>query len=517
MSNFRVAIENIFDGISSTRYFGAKSSYDSSIGVDPDYPIEGQIKTSGMLCPTPYAKFSSITGAPMWIVTNPKESNVYVYTTDGSFVRYDEDLDNETSLTSPTSGAGNGMAYYNNYIYLATPTNISRYGPMNGTPTMAQNVWTSALLGTQTSLGNFTYPTIRGVKVPNHPMHVHGDNFLYFGDVVDGQGVIHAIGTQKGSVEGDTDDSSAYNVLDLPFGYIPTDIASYGTDLVILAMQTRDDKINQGGASLFFWDTFDDTFYNEVPLSDPMATAILNSNGRLYIWSGNSQNGCRLSEYLGGDSVREIAYLEEGAPPFAGAVDSLGSRLAWGVYTTYPEDSASIMAFGSKSSRLPAGMHNIIRATSSGANRNVTSAKFVQQSSNIRPRMVVGWNDDSGSGLDKYNSGATLNNIWRSKLYTIGNKFNIHKISMRLGREIAANMEVSVKIYIDDLSSSFTLSTVNNTNFSGRKVIYKRPGLDNVRGENNFLIELSWGGTAELPVTLPLTIYGEVFEDETAQ
>jgi len=511
-----ITIESILAGHSTAQYFGSKDSYNSSIGVDPDYPIGGGVRTSGMIVPTVYAKFSgaNIEGAPLWVMTNPKDTLTYVYDDGAGVTSYNSSLASETNITSPTSSDGNGGAYYNNYLYLATRADVARYGPLNGSPSIAQNVWTAATLGSQVALGNFTYPSIRGVKIPNHPMHYHSDNSLYFGDVVTGQGVIHRIKTKKTSVEGDTNDNSAYNVLDLPIGYIPVDIESYGTDLVILAIQTTDATVNQGKAALFFWDTVDpDTFYNKVDLSDPIATALLNVNGILYMWTGNFQGGSRLSQYIGGDSVIEIAFMEEGAPPLAGSVDSLGSRINWGAYTTYPETSASVIAFGSKTRDFSNGLHNVARTTSAGANQNCTAMKYVQQDSNKEPKVVAGWKDDTTQGMDKEGSG-TYNSVFRTDMINVGKKFSINKITIPLGATLAANMEVVPKIYLDDLSSSDTLTTINSTNFSGRKVVYKQNELIGSKGDSNFLIEFNFGGTVELPVLLPITITLDIFKDE---
>jgi len=155
MSQKTLIIKSIFKGHNPAKYFGVEGGYDSSIGIDPDFPVGAGTKTSGMLIPTRFEKFSGagVLGAPMWIMTNPKNEIIYVYDNAGGFVSYEKTLTTETALTSPTSGAGNGGQYHNNFLYLATPTNISRYGPLDGSPAIGQNVWTAATLGSQTALG----------------------------------------------------------------------------------------------------------------------------------------------------------------------------------------------------------------------------------------------------------------------------------------------------------------------------------------------------------------------------
>ena len=391
-----IKFASIMGGFSDTQYQGTGLNYNSAIAIDPDYPVTG-VRTSGMICPVRHEVFSgaNVSGFPLWLITNPKNSLVYTYLSNGKFISYTSAFASETLVGTPTSGAGNGAAYYNNYIYLATPTNVSCYGPLNGAPSLVNTYWTGTL--GKNALTNTTYPTLRNASMPNHPMHVHFDGALYFGDVVSGQGVIHKIQTKKGAAEGDTDDGSSFNVLDLPFGFMPVAIGSYSLDLVILAIQTTNGVINQGNACLFFWDPTDvATFYNQVPLPDPLATAILNNNGAIYVFTGNSVNGVRLSQYTAGQTAQEIAYIEEGTPPMAGAVDSLGSRIVWASWGTYPENNVSVMAYGSKKGNLPQGIHNISRATSDQTTGIITALKYIQQDSNVEPKLILGWGDNTG-------------------------------------------------------------------------------------------------------------------------
>lgn len=518
------SVDSVLGGLSPTQYQVVDGQYLGALGVDPDYPItSSDVRTSGSLVPTVYEKFSgsNITGFPKWISTNAKDTNVYVYASDGKFVSYNSSLASETLIGTPTSGAGNGMEYYNNYIYIATPTDISRYGPLDGSPSLTNNVWTGATLGSLTALTNTTYLSLQGTPIPNHAMHKHGNNFLYFCDFANGQGFISAIKTRKVTVEGDTNDGSDYNVLDLPFGFYPTDIESFGTDLIISAIQTTDTTINQGKAALFLWDTTNASFYKgPIFLPDPIVTALLNVNGVINIFSGNAQNGFRISEYSGGDSVRDIAYFEEGTPPLAGAVDAIGNRLLFGTYTSYPARSASVFSFGSKNAALPKALHNVIYTTSTGATPLASAVRYVQQASNIIPRAVVGWGDVTEYGIDKLSTTATYKSIWRSKVFTVGNPFIIKEIRIPLGKTIAANMSIIPKIYVDDGSTITTLESINSSNFpSSRKAVYKQPEITdssgvNTAGTNNFFIELVWGGTVSLPVLLPIEIFVDVYADE---
>ena len=523
-----ITIDSILDGFSQTQYLSSKGSIDSSIGVDPDLPLTTTFtKASGMPVPSQYADFhgAGLSGAPMWVLTMNKGSTVYAYAADGEFIEYSSALTaaSELVIGTPTSGAGNGAAYYNNYIYLATPTNISRYGPLDGGATLTNTVWTGATLGSQTAMTNTTYPSLRGVALPNHPMHVHGDNALYVGDVLNGQGILHKIKTKKVTDEGDTNDGSSYDALDLPFGFIPIDIEAWGVDIVVLAVQTTNTTINQGKAALFFWETTDtDTFYRgPVYLPDPLGTALLNVNGILRIFSGNASSGVRVSKYIGGETIsdRDIdtEFLEDSLPPFAGAVDAFGSRGVWGGFSTYPENSACVWSLGSKKGKVLMGLHNIVRATSTNpTNQIVTALKFVEQQDAITPKMVVGWKDNTTQGLDKYGTTGTINSVWRTRFQNVGQKFQIIEIRVPLGKAVGANMEIIPVVGLDDQSSTLALTTINNTNYtnSPRKVMYKEPDLPDVIGENNFWLEYNHGGTVTLPQLLPIKVTIETFDEE---
>src|SRR3990167_8667081 len=209
-------INNIWGGVSPSQYFGREGNYLAGIGIDPDLPQSdavGSRQTSGLLRPSGYASFDSgnVNANPFWIMTSPKTALVYTYLDNGRLISYNSSLAiaSETLIGTPTSGAGNGATYYNNGLYLATPTDISYYFPLNDTATLYNSRWTGAALGTQTALTNTTYPSIRGYGVmPNHPMHVHTDNKLYFGDFLNGVGYIHYIKTSSTIKEGDTNNGS---------------------------------------------------------------------------------------------------------------------------------------------------------------------------------------------------------------------------------------------------------------------------------------------------------------------
>lgn len=515
-------INSILKGQSPSRYFGVEGTFDQSISIDPDFPIVGSaIRTSGFAVPIGMSAFSgaNVTSHIVSIITNPKNTLTYIVLSNGRLISYNSSLASETLVGTVAGNSAVSATYYNNYIYIFTPTNVSRYGPLNNSPTLVDTVWTGATLGTQTALTNTTYPTFNSVSIPNHIGHVHGDNSLYFTDFINGQGLIHRINTKKVTDEGDTNGTtvpSAYNVLDLPFGFYPTDIESFGTLLIILGNYSSDGTVNQGKSAFVIWNPTNTVTFSEGPiyLADPLGTALLNVNGVIYVWSGNGINGFRLSKYLGGESVSDIAFFEEGFPPFATAVDAVGNKVVWGGTTTTPSTTACVWSWGSKDSRLPSGIHNIIKTTSAGTTPIVTALKYVQQSSNIQPKAVVAWRDGTTRGIDQWSATGTLASYIRWT-FNIGQKFNILKMRIPFGGAVAADTTITPKVWFDDLSSSASPTVINNTNFpSSRHVIYKTPELKDYIGKNNFTLEFAWTDTNPLPIAFPINIELDILEDE---
>lgn len=519
-------INQIFKGVSPSQYFGEEGTFNSSTAIDPDLPIVSSgVRTSGFAVPVGYAKFSgsNVTAAPIRIITNPKNTLTYTVLTNGRLISYDSSLGSETLVGTVTGSNATWAEYYNNYIYIfgtgASKDDVSRYGPLNNSPTLVDNVWKGATLGSQTALTNTTYPSLRGVAIPNHVAHVHGDNSMYFCDFINGQGLIHRINTKKVTNEGDTNGTvvpTLYNALDLPFGFYPTAIETYGSDLIITGIYTTDSTVNQGRSAFVIWDPTDTVSFKvgPIPLPDPLATAMINASGIVYIWTGNAQNGVRLSRYNGGQTTRDVIYQEEGNPPFAGAVDALGNRIIWGGFSTYPSSGAVVYAFGSKDARLPLGLHNVCKTSSSGTTPFVTALKYVQQNSNVTPKFVPGWTDGSGSGLDQYSTSATLASYIRW-MFNVGVKFDVRRVLLPLAGAVGASTTITPKLWYDDLSSSTTLTTINNTNYSGkRKIKYAGTELKDTTAYNNLVLELAWTGTDPLPIGLPISIDIDIKEDE---
>lgn len=542
MPTKKLTIDGIEGGLSLTTYGPSqKNSYDGAFGIDPDFRSAISSKTGGAITPAAYAKFSgaglATSSYPAWIMTTPKDSSsyVYVYATGGEFLRYTyaaPSYGTETALTTPTSGAGNGMAYYNNYIYLATPTDIARYGPLNNSPSLTQTVWTGATLGSQTALNNTTFPTFNNagatVSMPNHAMHVHTDGFLYVCDVIstayattalEGKGVLHRISTSKTTDEGDTNNGSAYNVLELPFGWYPVAIESWGTDLAILAMPGTNltaMTLSRGNSVLFLWDTFASIPYKQITLPDPIASAIKNVNGQLFIWSGNTTQGVRISTYNGGEGVTQRALLADSITPAQGNVGSYGDKAFFGGFVSYPApiltQQACVYSIDSKISELPHSAIHVPAVTSNGSSQPIATAVGILTMDNmIRPTPVFGYGDSATSGIVNFKTSNTQFSYFRMR-WEIGRPFSVRSVRLALDQAITSGVSITPWLLVDNNATDQALTTANNTNNPGEKVItWKRPEIASV-GQENLTLQLVFSGTVAASVVFPVEVEIDVFD-----
>lgn len=522
-----VTISGVTGGLSASPYLYAQGQFLNAVGIDPDLPISDSTNDylpSGMIRPSGYdvASGGEITSSvPKWFVTTTKDSYVYALTESGAFLRYTSALAYDSTIATASGCTGNGLAYYNNYIYVFRGADVDRYGPLNATPAYTTGVWTGATLGTLTAPTNTTYPTARDSTVlPNHVATVHGDGSLYFLDYTNGQGLIHRINTTKTTYEGDTNGStvpSAYNVLDLPFGYMPTAICSYGTDLAIAAIRTNDTTLIQGESALFFWDAGSSSFRTQIPVSDAVITGLKNQNGVLYVFSGGLQNnGYRISYYAGGETLKTIYFSTEGYSPLQSAIAALGDKLYWGTIkmvqtTSSPEYYAVVMSAGSKDPAVPLKIQCPVKTAASATVSNgvVGAVAIVQQSSFASPGVIVGYKASTTAAIAK--KGTTYGvSIFHSPVIQIGKKFVIRRIRLNFTKAIAANMTVVPKIFLDDFTSSSTtgLRTINSTNYSkSEQYVEFEP---NINGTRNFVLELRYSGSVLFPITLPIEMDVEV-------
>jgi hypothetical protein len=146
MAKRTIPISNIFEGFMPSALFGSEGQYLGAIGIDPDVPLtddSSDVKMGGSIRPVQYAQFSSteIDAAPIAIIVTPKSDLTWVILANGKIVAYKDTLvaADSYSIGQVTGNVARGAWYYNNYIYIATGTDVSRVGPLDTLPSDTQS------------------------------------------------------------------------------------------------------------------------------------------------------------------------------------------------------------------------------------------------------------------------------------------------------------------------------------------------------------------------------------------
>lgn len=545
---FQIKIESILGGHSSSLFMSKGDQYSASFAIDPALPpdnSDNEFSTiaSGILRPsgsTHTGYSTSTTNYYSWLVTDIKDksfnSDIYAYGANGSVaVAYPVQgwLSDGGSMTG---GAGNGAAYYDNYMYFAKATTIARYGPLNGTPAFDGNYWTTTLGKTALIDTDYGSDPYLGKDYSNHPMHRHSDGKLYIADVVDNKGTIHYISTTKTTVEGDTDNGSTYNALQFGYGLYPIAIESYGSQIVIGLRESNYDNsagsnvVFSGRAKIAFWDTTSQNFNNitGVEFPDGNLTAIKNAGGVLYFFSGSYDDyGFRVLRYIGGNSFEEVFMSEVGYSPHQAAVLAKGNNLLFGSANTIPntgaDSDACVWSLGLHRSGLTLG-NNVFSIARPGLDSDYSSTgyNYAVGVSAVCEEVGVNLNQvgifvATDLGLDRvFQSTLQAEPVWRSQIYKIGQPFKITKIRIpTLESTSSSQKQIIPKLYFDNGAKVKTLQTMD---YSDKRIFTLRP--ENAVGEHSFCLELKWSGYITLgadggtwSVALPITIEYELIDD----
>lgn len=568
-----IRIESINGGHSLYERTSNSEQFIDSLGINPD-SADASNSGSGagptVITPTllsnPYS--GTLSGIPIWIVGAPRNSSgqrLFAYASSGSVYTINQTGNTITGigdLNDGGSSGANGCAYYDNYVYFARETTVARYGPLNGTAAFTDDYWITTL--GKPALEQQAYPARDDGKIasgagrfPNHVMHRHKDGALYFADTSGGQGVIHRIKTTKTTVEGDTDNGSTYNALDLPYGYFVTDIESLGDDLVIAAFEgistlnttTYDDTLShESRAALFFWDTTSDTYYKVIQreFPDQMITALENANGVLYIFSCNmgiEPTGVRLMRYLGGSSFEQITLLPEVDAPLAGGTLSFLNQIRFAsdnLNSDANQTNGSIWSIGTQNQPFSNAVFNVAGARHSNAVCYALSKEdggapwtaetlYSYTTANVGATGAYIVSYDSvggGAAWDTDTMGADGNAYWKSRMYVIGSRFKITKVKLFIngGENVSSAVDLRVHICTDmgSLPSNGgtdgkLIGTINQSNypswgFQKSGSIILKP--ESVVGEYGFTLNLFWRGTSSLAISLPIEIEYEIINDD---
>lgn len=526
MAKRQYSISSILGGQQPTEIFAGEGQFLYSRAIDPDtsriFSTQGTA-SSGLIAPVGFAGPATggetVDDRVVAIVRQNRTQNdlIFAVLKNGKIKSYEvtgELLVGESSIGQVTGSNAEGAFVYKDFLYItgtgASADDISRYGPLSGSASISNGVWTGSTLGSQTALADHDMAG----DFPKHWGHVHTDGQAYFADFVNGQGVLHSIQTDTGG----SDDGTEYNVLDLPFGYRITDIESYGTDLVIAAVQTTSSDMIEGEAALFLWDTTNDvSFYRQVSVPAPFISALLNKGGIIYVWYGfsaDASEGTMVGTYTGGYNVNMIDFHDTGRLPLAGAVAAYGDRI------TYANDK-EVYALGYKNPKVGSrtARHSIGQSSEASGSSYINALAYVSQPSGAEPIVVIGTNEsiEQTRTLNSSVSGS----IWRSELINVGKRFKINKIAIPLDFGVGSSTQVQVRIYYDNSNTTVQLNDINDSSFENgaRRIVYKEReiseagsgGAANYTPYYNFFIEFTINSNNA--IMLPIEIEVDTIDD----
>lgn len=481
--------ESILAGMSDSASIGRKGQFIDSVGIDPEMPskdttgvndyISSMRRPFGGIRPV---KFNSVyinslgNEEVMWMVKNPKNSDLYLASRDGPVCILTNTFSSSSPAVASTGGRGYGMAYYNNNLLIAKPYEVARYSYLD--EPSADRRYDETFWGTELGFDpmEFTeYPELHGVPMPNHMIHRHvPKNAAYVCDVQDGSGVLHKIRLKYGTdsfdtddYEGAVDDDSEFIALDFGKGLYPTCIESMGSYLIIGLIEMGEDGAGepvweQKPGKLIMWDTSSDTFQDITPddFSDPLITALKNVNGTIYVFSGATTGGCRVSQFLGVEKLKQLHYISNAYPPLAGAVDKLMNRVTFG--TGLVTSTGGVLgvgySIGSITPSFNMGLHGTI-APDFIASKAITSLRYYEEGQ-LRNQPVISEADSFGN--------------CQVAIY-----------------EDAVVDDITVRVHLDDASKKVTIYEIGYALFPDERTIEIFP--DDAIGDVNFFIEIRFG------------------------
>lgn len=562
-------------------YGGQKDTFLASANIDPEIAIgvdisaPNPLRGGGILTPIRPSAFDGSamnSQVPTFIQTNPIDSKTYVYTAAGKVITYDNTLSNETTITTIGSSSGNGMKYYANYNYFATDTDISRYGPLDNSPSMTNNYWTSTLGKTALANNTSSYPEYlfgaTAVRIPNHPLHAHIDNKLYIGDYVNGGGLIHFIQTgatlnydgQTGNftvgltITGGTSGAKGVITADADAGATGTltlaDVIGVFVDNETITdtstgSATVNGTINAGAGN-------DNSTYGALDLPATYAPTdmaswgndlailcsrdsslfVAQSGGALFLWDTFSpsfykqisipDDVCTALEVFEGmiyiftsmDGTVNNVYRYNGGD----TVELIDSNAPTGIIHTptlsgATASTSSVLWYASGLYLRKIGYN--IPGWPANAKWNHTYLSSAISAVNInRPSLNRGLSPIIGAEaeIDKIvTSSGNFDSTYTTQNFTIGRRWNVQSIRFGISNTIAANQTITISASIDNDSSQVTVATINSTDYPSLETFWVNP--TNLSGQNNFYLtfRITTSSTTAPAIILPILINVDVY------
>lgn len=149
--------------------------------------------------------------------------------------------------------------------------------------------------------------------------------------------------------------------------------------------------------------------------------------------------------------------------------------------------------------------------------------KLVQQGATFPQFVLAAQGGAGGTDYGLYKKGSAYNqHLMRFEVLSIGRRFSVKRIVLRLGAAVQGLAAITPRLYFDNKSRSQNGMEINTLNFPAnndnptgvRQITLTEDSFEkNTEGRNNFFLELQWTGSALLPVVLPAYFEVEIYDN----
>jgi len=419
-----------------------------------------------------------------WIVKNPA-SPANLYALDSSGVVYTSANSGDTwSELSDRGGAGQGLAVWKDYLFVAEGATIDVYGPLSSSPSWSNN-WQS----------------LSGNDSLWQPMLVSKlDGKLYIGNGRYIDSVAEEVGQDFAPGTGATF-AFVSGALTLPEDYRVKCLAEQNNNLMVgtwMGTNIYDNKI----ADIFPWDGSSTSYNDPIQMVENGVNAMLNISGNLYILAGidgmiHKSNGVQawpigkipnsVADTFGGK------YLE----PYPGAIMNFEGRLHFGVSSQDVDGMGIYSLLETSSGNIVNCEHTISTGTTGGTNPLIIGALLGIS----RDKFVCGWRDNATYGIDLLSKTAystDYSGFFDSPLYQIGTYLDKRKYSMldfTLVKELLTGEGIKFEYRVNLTDSWTELGTYTTADIGVGKTSFHEENIDIPEAEQ-IEIRVSLKGTS---------------------
>jgi len=408
---------------------------------------------------------TTIEGQPLWLVkSNASPAKIYCLDAGGVVYASADSGDSWAKVTGNTAGgAGQGLAVWKDYLFVAYGNGIDVYGPISGTPS-----WSKAWLALTSD------SAFQPMLVSALDGNLYVGNGRYVAKIQENTGQNFAPGT------GATYTATAAS-LTLPEDYRVKCLAEQGNNLMIGTWQGTN-VYDVKKADIFPWDCSSTTYGQPIQIAECGVHGLLTINSTLYILAGvegmvyksNGVQAWPIAQIP--QSIADISggkYLEW----YPGAICNYKNRLTFGVGEGGSAKTVGGMGVYSVMETTRGSILNHEHTISTGSDGSSSIVKVSALCPVTRDQITVGWKDDTTYGIDRTNTAAyttSYRGYFITPLYRIGRNKNPKKMSdieFQLVKKLATNEGIKVE-YRNNLTDSFTtLGTFPYSTYSVKFII----------------------------------------------